>query len=69
MMIIKNGLTNSIGWNLGKKYKSTHLLDPLTSIPMIGTRNKKTTEITKYEKGIALWDHTNTIRFENRSLL
>ena len=45
--IIKKGLTNSIGWNLGRKYKSNHLLDPLTSIPNIGTSNKKTNEIKK----------------------
>ena len=42
-VIIKNGLTNSIGCNLGKKNKSSHLFDPLTSIPIIGTKssNKK----------------------------
>ena len=38
MNTIKKGLTNSIGWNLGKKYKSIHLLEPITSIPMIGTK-------------------------------
>ena len=41
---IKNGLTNSIGWNLGNKYKSIHLFEPLTSIPIIGTKNKEITE-------------------------
>ena len=45
--IIKKGLTNSIGWNLGKKYKSIHLLDPFTSIPINGTRIKKINEKTK----------------------
>ena len=45
--IIKNGLTNSIGWNLGKKYKSIHLLDPFTSMPIRGTDIKKTNEIKK----------------------
>ena len=40
-------MTNSIGWNLGKKYKSIHLLDPLTSIPIKGTINKKIKEIKK----------------------
>ena len=39
--IIKNGFTNSIGWNLGKKYKSIHLFALFTSTPMIGTKNKK----------------------------
>ena len=29
-MIIKNGLSISIGWNLGKKNISNHLLEPLT---------------------------------------
>ena len=39
-MIIKNGLSISIGWNLGKKNISNHLLEPLTSIPKIGTKIK-----------------------------
>ena len=39
-MIIKNGLRISIGWNLGKKNISNHLLEPLTSIPKIGTKIK-----------------------------
>ena len=45
--IIKNGLTSSIGWNLGKKNKSIHLLDPLTSIPMKGTKTIKKIENKK----------------------
>ena len=45
--MIKKGLTNSIGWNLGNKYKSIHLFEPLTSIPIIGTRNKKINENKK----------------------
>ena len=45
--IIKKGLTNSIGWNLGNKYKSIHLFDPLTSTPIIGTNNKKTNDNKK----------------------
>tara|TARA_B100000700_G_C14548095_1_gene625233 strand:+ start:361 stop:594 length:234 start_codon:yes stop_codon:yes gene_type:complete len=36
------GFSNSIGWNLGKKKTFNHLLDPFTSIPIIGTNNKKT---------------------------
>ena len=36
-MIIKNGLSISIGWNLGKKNISNHLLEPLTSTPIKGT--------------------------------
>ena len=38
--IIKNGLTSSIGWNLGKNCKSIHLLALFTSTPIIGTKNK-----------------------------
>ena len=47
MKIIKKGLTNSIGWNLGNKYMSIHLLEPFTSMPIIGTSNKKIKEIKK----------------------
>ena len=39
--MIKNGFTNSIGWNLGSKKNSIHLLDPLTSVPIKGTNIKK----------------------------
>ena len=42
--IIKNGLTSSIGWNLGKKFKSIHLLALFTSTPIMGTKNKKIIE-------------------------
>ena len=42
---IKNGFIISMGWNLGKKNKSNHLFDPLTSIPMKGTNNKLTNAI------------------------
>ena len=44
---IKKGFTISIGWNLGKKNKSIHLLDPLTSMPITGTKNKESNEIKK----------------------
>ena len=44
---IKKGLIISMGWNLGKKNKSIHLLDPLTSMPIIGTKNKESNEIKK----------------------
>ena len=40
-------MTNSIGWNLGSKYKSIHLLDPLTSIPINGTKIKNIKENAK----------------------
>ena len=44
---IKKGLTSSTGWNLGSKYKSIHLWALFTSIPMIGTKNKKIKESKK----------------------
>ena len=46
-IIIKNGFKTSIGWNLGKKNNSIHLLEPLTSTPMSGTKNKEIREIKK----------------------
>ena len=46
-IITKNGFRTSMGWNLGKKNKSIHLLEPLTSIPTNGTKNKETNEIKK----------------------
>ena len=46
-MIIKNGLSISIGWNLGKKSISNHLLEPLTSTPIIGTKIKAQNIIKK----------------------
>ena len=45
--IIKKGLTNSIGWNLGKKYKSIHRWALFTSTPIIGTKNKEIRENIK----------------------
>ncbi len=38
---IKNGFTTSIGWNLGNKYRSIHLFEPFTSIPINGTKIRK----------------------------
>ena len=46
-IITKNGFRTSIGWNLGKKNNSIHLLDPLTSTPKNGTKNKEISEIKK----------------------
>ena len=37
---IINGFKSSIGWNLGKKERSIHLLDPFTSTPTNGTKIK-----------------------------
>ena len=42
---IKKGFTTSIGWNLGKKNRSIHLFDPLTSIPIIGTKESEIKDI------------------------
>ena len=47
MKIIINGLTISTGWNLGKKKSLSHLLDPFTSVPINGTKNKKNKDIKK----------------------
>ena len=46
-IIIKNGFSISIGWNLGKKNRSIHLFDPFTSAPIIGTRNNEINETKK----------------------
>ena len=46
-IIIKNGFRTSIGWNRGKKNNSIHLLEPLTSTPINGTKNKEISEIKK----------------------
>ena len=44
---IKKGFRTSIGWNLGKKNRSIHLLEPLTSTPKIGTKNNEIKETKK----------------------
>jgi len=44
---IKKGFTNSIGCILGNTNKSIHLLEPLISTPIIGTRNNKTNDKQK----------------------
>ena len=46
-IIIRNGFKTSIGWNLGKKNRSIHLFEPLTSTPMKGTKNNEIREIIK----------------------
>ena len=46
---INKGLTNSIGWNLGRNIRSIHLLDPFTSTPYKGTK-KRPTLLSKYYK-------------------
>ena len=42
---MNNGLTNSIGWNIGKRGKSNHLFDPLISTPNTGTKARIKIEI------------------------
>ena len=34
-------MTNSIGWNLGNKYRSIHRWALFTSTPIMGTKNKE----------------------------
>ena len=46
-IIIKNGFRTSMGWNRGKKNKSIHLLEPLTSMPINGTKKSEISEIKK----------------------
>ena len=46
-IIIKKGLANSIGCNLGKKNKSNHLFDPLISTPIIETKSNNKKDIKK----------------------
>ena len=44
-VIIKKGFKTSTGWNRGRKKKSIHLLEPFTSIPTKGTKNRHINEI------------------------
>ena len=46
-IIIKKGFRISTGWNLGKKNKFIHLLEPFTSTPIIGTKNRETKDMKK----------------------
>ena len=60
--MIKNGLTNSIGWNLGKKYKSIHRLALLTSTPITGTNTKKNmNDLNSYLFSMNVEDLKNTV--------
>ena len=45
MVIIIKGFKISIGWNLGKNPKLSHLLDPFTSTPKKGTKIRKNVQI------------------------
>ena len=55
--IIK-GFKISIGWNLGRKKISSHLLDPFTSVPMKGTKIKEIKKIKKKR-----YDNKNNLFF------
>ena len=55
MIIIKNGFKISIGWNLGIKGKSIHLIEPFTSIPTNGTKAKKMKKIKN--KNLEIWNN------------
>ena len=44
---IKKGFNISIGWNLGKIPMSIHLMAPLISIPIKGTKNNNIKKIKK----------------------
>ena len=50
--IMTKGFTSSIGWNLGRKKRLSHLLDPFTSTPIIGTKIKKKIEMKNRYKDI-----------------
>ncbi len=45
MIIIRNGFKISIGWNLGIKGKSIHLIEPFTSTPINGIKAKNMKKI------------------------
>ena len=67
--IIRKGFTNSIGWNLGNICRSIHLFDPLTSIPIIGTKIKKINENMKMINEILnslFWLIDEKIRIKNK---
>ncbi len=54
MIIIKKGFKISIGWNLGTKGKSIHLIEPFTSIPINGTKAKNMKKIKN--KNLEIWN-------------
>ena len=62
---IKKGLTISIGWNLGKKNKSSHLLEPFTSIPKKGTSNK----LKNVMKNKIIENLVNMFWFKNENII
>ena len=71
--MIKNGFTNSIGWNLGKRYKSIHLWELFISIPINGTKNNEISDNKKIMGEILkslsslIEDRTNIINIPNKT--
>ena len=61
---IKKGFKSSIGWNLNR-YKSNHLLDPLTSIPIIGTKINSRKDIMKNGMVIFLSNEVSIAEMDN----
>ena len=58
IITIIKGFKISIGWNLGRKKKSNHLLDPLTSVPIKSTKIKAIKKIMKN-----IYESTNSLFF------
>ena len=65
--MIKNGFTNSIGWNLGSKYKSIHLWALFTSTPIIGTKDKNINE--KRKKAGAILKRFSLLMQDNMKII
>ena len=63
--IIKKGFNISIGWNLGKIGKSSHLLAPLTSTPTIGTKINNRKDIIKNGMTIFLSNEVSIAEITN----
>ena len=55
IIIIKKGFKISMGWNLGIKGKSIHLIEPFTSIPINGTSAKNMKKIIN--KYLEIWNN------------
>ena len=64
--ITMKGFNNSIGWNLGKKIRSNHLLDPFTSIPIKGTKSKSKRQTTN--KKIEIFNRISLLIEEKKKI-
>jgi hypothetical protein len=65
MITIKYGFKSSIGWNRGRKPRSNHLLDPLTSIPINGTI--KSVINIKQNNISESWSRNSSFKIEKRN--